>query len=91
MIIPVVIISRDTIVDSIKMVVGNKIGAVGASKAGKLKTVFMMCGLTLMLFYKLPFELWGFRFADLLIMIATVLSVVSGIEYYVKNKRYLVG
>jgi len=91
MIIPVVIISRDTIVDSIKMVVGNKIGAVGASKAGKLKTVFMMCGLTLMLFYNLPFELWGFRLADLLIMIATVLSVVSGIEYYVKNKRYLVG
>lgn len=89
MIIPVIIISRDTIVDSIKMVVGNKVGAVGASSTGKLKTVFMMCGVTLMLFYNLPFELMGIRLADFLIMTATVLSVVSGVEYYVKNKKFL--
>lgn len=89
MIIPVIIISRDIIVDSIKMVVGEKHGAVGASSAGKLKTVLMMCGVTLMLFYNLPFELWGLRIADFLIMTATVLSVVSGVEYYLKNKRYL--
>lgn len=88
-IIPVVIVSRDIFVDSIKMVVGNKVGAVGASKTGKIKTVFMMTGVTLMLFYNLPFEIWGLNVADLLIMIATVLSVVSGIEYYVNNKKYI--
>jgi len=49
----------------------------------------MMCGITLMLFYNLPFELIGLRIADFLIMTATVLSVVSGIEYYVKNKKFL--
>lgn len=88
-IIPVIIVSRDTIVDSIKMVVASKIGSVGASKAGKLKTIFMMCGVTLMLFYNLPFEIWGIRVADTLIMIATVLSIISGIEYYTKNRKYL--
>ena len=88
-IIPVIIISRDTIVDSIKMVAGNKAGAVAASKTGKIKTVLMMSGLTLMLFYNLPFEIWGLRVADLLLMIATVLSVVSGIEYYLKNRQYI--
>ena len=88
-IVPVIIISRDTIVDSIKMVVGNKTGAVGASVTGKIKTIFMMIGISLMLFYNLPFELWNLRIADLLILTATVLSVVSGIEYYVKNKKYL--
>lgn len=86
---PVVIVSRDIFVDSIKMVVGNKVGAVGASKTGKIKTVFMMTGVTLMLFYNLPFEIWGLKVADLLIMIATVLSVVSGVEYYVNNKKYI--
>ena len=90
-IIPVIIISRDTIVDSIKMVVGNKVGAVAASKTGKIKTALMMSGVTLMMFYNLPFEIWGLRVADLLIMIATVFSVVSGIEYYINNKQYLVG
>ena len=89
MIVPVIVICRDTVVDSIKMVVGNKVGAVGASKAGKLKTIFMMCGVTLMLFYNLPFELMGIRVADFLIMAATVLSVASGIEYYINNKKYL--
>lgn len=88
-VIPVVIVSRDIFVDSIKMVVGNKVGAVGASKTGKIKTVFMMTGVTLMLFYNLPFEIWGLKVADLLIMIATVLSVVSGVEYYVNNKKYI--
>ena len=88
-IIPVIIVSRDTIVDSIKMVVGKKNGAVGASKTGKLKTICMMSGVTLMLFYNLPFELIGIRVADFLIMLATILSVISGIEYYVKNKQFL--
>lgn len=89
MVIPIIIVCRDIFVDSIKMVVGNKIGAVGASKLGKLKTIFMMTGVTLMLFYNLPFEVWGLRIADTLIMIATILSIVSGIEYYIKNRKYI--
>lgn len=88
-IIPVVIVSRDIFVDSVKMVAGKNEGAVAASKLGKIKTLLMMSGITLMLFYNLPFETFGFRLADLLIMIATVLSVSSGVEYYIKNKRYL--
>lgn len=88
-IIPVIIISRDIFVDSIKMVAGQKEGAVGASKLGKIKTLLMMSGITLMLFYNLPFETFGFRLADLLLMIGTVLSVASGIEYYIKNRRLL--
>ena len=89
-IIPVIVISRDTIVDSIKMIVGNKEGAVGASKAGKLKTICMMCGVTLMLFYNLPFELIGIRVADFLIILATVLSVISGVQYYLNYKDKLI-
>lgn len=87
-IIPVVIISRDTIVDSIKMIAGQKSGTVGASKAGKIKTVFMLVGITITFFYNLPFELLNIDVATICILIATVLSVVSGIEYYIKNKKY---
>ncbi len=88
-IIPVVIVSRDIIVDSIKMVAGQKNGAVAASNTGKVKTVFMLVGITLLLFYNLPFSLFNIYPARVLIMIATVLSVISGIEYYTKNKKYL--
>ncbi len=49
-IIPVVIVLRDTIVDIIKMVAGSKGNVVGASVLGKIKTILMMCGITLTLF-----------------------------------------
>ena len=42
LIIPVIIITRDTVVDSIKMVAGSKGNAVGASIWGKIKTICMM-------------------------------------------------
>lgn len=88
-VIPVVIVSRDIAVDSIKMVAGQKSGAVGASKAGKVKTACMLTGITLLFFYDLPFSLVNVHPAKAIIMIATVLSVISGIQYYVKNKKYL--
>ena len=89
-VVPVVIVSRDIIVDSIKMVAGQKSGAVGASKTGKIKTACMMSGITLLFFYNLPFSLININPARALIMIATVLSVISGVEYYIKNKKYLI-
>lgn len=87
--IPVIIITRDTIVDSIKMVAGQSGHAVGASIAGKIKTICMMIGVSLMLLYNLPFELIGIKVADALIVLATILSVVSGIQYYQNNKKAL--
>lgn len=87
--IPVIIVSRDTIVDVIKMIVGNKKGAVGAIKSGKIKTTFMMVGLTLTLFNNLPFELWNLKISSLFLIIATVLSIYSGIEYFKQNKAYI--
>ena len=90
-IIPVIIISRDIIVDSIKMVAGRKSGgAVGASMAGKIKTACMLTGITLMFFQDIPFILFGInKVSTVIITIATVLSVISGVQYYEKNKKYL--
>ena len=87
-IIPVVIIFRDTVVDAIKMSAGNKGKVVAASKLGKLKTICMMTGITMTLFYNLPFELWNVRVSNIILILATILSVISGVEYYSANKKY---
>lgn len=87
-VVPVVIISRDIIVDTIKMIAGEKNGAVAASFIGKAKTMCMLIGLTLLFFGNLPFELLNLRVADFLILIATVLSVISAVDYYRNNKQY---
>ena len=47
LVVPVVIITRDIITDTCKMISGNKGKVVAASSMGKIKTAFMMVGLTL--------------------------------------------
>jgi CDP-diacylglycerol--glycerol-3-phosphate 3-phosphatidyltransferase len=86
-IIPVVIITRDTIVDSCKMISGNKGKVVAASIMGKLKTICMMVGLSLTMFYNLPFEMFGIPVTRVLLILATILSVVSGIQYFNNSKE----
>ncbi len=89
LVVPVVVITRDIIVDTCKMMSGNKGKVVAASSLGKIKTAFMMTGVTLTLFGNLPFELVHFDLALLLIVVATVLSVISGCDYYFKTKALL--
>lgn len=88
-IIPVTIVTRDIIVDVIKMIVGNKRHAVAAIKSGKIKTAFLMVGITLTLFGNLPFELINIQVSDILLIIATVLAIYSGIQYYQNNKELI--
>lgn len=85
-VITVVIIVRDSIVNAIKMAAENKGKTVAAIKSGKWKTAFLMVGIILTLFYNLPFELWNFRVSDFLLIVASVLSIISGIQYYYLNK-----
>ncbi len=86
--IPVVIITRDIFVDSFKMASGNKGKVVAASFTGKAKTMCMMIGMALTMFYNLPFEFIGVNVSYALIIIATILSVISGVEYYFNTKEY---
>lgn len=88
LVIPVVIITRDTVVDSIKMVAGSKGNVVAASIWGKIKTICMMVGLSLTFFSNLPFELIGFRLDYTLLIIATILSIYSGIQYFIVNRKF---
>ncbi len=88
-IIPVIIIIRDTIVNSIKMIAGNHGSVVAAIWMGKVKAACLMVGISLTLFYNLPFELWNLRIADFLLIVATVLSIVSAVQYYNMNKKYI--
>jgi len=88
-VIPVVIVLRDVVVDSIKMMAAKKGEAVAAIKSGKLKTACLMIGITLTYFYNLPFELWNLQISDYLLIIATILSLFSMYQYYDKYKKLI--
>ena len=86
-IIPIIMISRDTIVDAIKMSAASKQVVVAASKLGKLKTVSQMIALCFLLVNNFPFSVLGIDLATILAWIATVISVISGIDYFIKNRE----
>ncbi len=89
-VIAVVIIARDIFVDSIKMVMGNKGKAVAAIKVAKFKTASLMLGIILTLFYNIPFELINLRVSDFMLVLAAILSVISGVKYYMMARVYFI-
>lgn len=88
-VIALIFIMRDTIVDAMKMIVGNKGKAVAAIPIAKWKTATLMLGLVFTLFYNLPFELIGVRVSDVLLIISSILCVISGFKYYMMAKQYI--
>lgn len=89
-IIPVVIVLRDILVNAIKMEAASKGKVVAAIKSGKLKTATLMIGITLIFFGNLPFELMGLRVAEFFLYFATIMSIVSMIQYYNINKKLII-
>ena len=88
-IIPVVYVTRDIVVDAIKMQAASKGKVVAAIKSGKWKTATMMIGLTLVFFYNMPFEFFNIRVDLFLLYFACIMSVVSAVQYYKLNKKLL--
>ena len=88
-IIPVVYVTRDIVVDAIKMQAASKGKVVAAIKSGKIKTATMMIGLTLAFFYNMPFEFINIRVDLFLLYFACILAVVSAVQYYKLNKKIL--
>ncbi len=85
-IVPVIYVTRDIVVDAIKMQAASKGKVVGAIKSGKYKTATMMVGITLVFFYNMPFEFINIRVDLFLLYLACIMAIVSAIEYYKLNK-----
>ena len=88
-IIPVVYVTRDIVVDAIKMQAAKSGKVQAAIKSGKYKTAFMMIGLSFTFFYNIPFEFLNIRVDLGLLYLACILSIVSAYEYYKINKSLI--
>ena len=86
-VIAVIIIVRDTFVDAIKMMAASKGKVVAAIKTGKIKTALLMIGVVFTLCYNLPFEFINIDFSNFVLILATIFSIISGVQYYILNKN----
>lgn len=87
--VTVVILSREFIVTGIRLIAVQEGNVIAASPLGKYKTATTMVGIVSMLFsfyfFNDGFELIGL----ILIYIGTLLTVISGVDYFIKNKASL--
>ena len=88
-IIPVIYVTRDIVVDAIKMQAASKGKVQAAIKSGKYKTACMMVGICLVFFYNIPFEFINIRVDLGLLILACILAVVSAFEYFHINKELI--
>ena len=88
--VAMIIISREFIVSGIRLVAAAEGIVIAAGKLGKLKTVFQMVAIIAILLNNFPFTyLGGVPVDKILLFIAVILTVVSGVEYIIKNKHVL--
>lgn len=85
----VVMIWRDTIVDGLRMSTASKGVVVAAGMLGKIKTVSQMITIILVLLNNLPFELWRFPMAEFMLWFSMLVSVASGLSYFMQMKEYV--
>lgn len=85
----IIILAREFAVTGLRLVAAGVGDVIAASKLGKWKTTFQLVAVAAVLLHNVPFSAIGFPFADICLWIAVVLTIVSGWEYFMKNKHVL--
>lgn len=88
-IVPVIFVVRDIVVNAIKMEAASKGKVVAAIKSGKIKTASLMVGMVLLFFGNVPFVYLNVRVDLLFIYFATIMSLVSMVQYFTLNKKII--
>lgn len=87
--IPIIMIARDTFVDGIRLVASQNQVVLAASYLGKAKTMIQMIAIGILLLHNVIFEMMGIPMDQIMIWLATMISVVSGVDYFIKNSQYI--
>lgn len=87
--IVIIILSREFAVTGIRLVAAADGDVIAASRMAKWKTAFQIIALVFLLLYNIPFSALSFPFAQIMLWIALLLTILSGMDYFWKNKAIL--
>ena len=91
----ILMVIRDLVVDTLRFVAAKKNAVIAANPFGKIKTVLQMIAIPAVMLNGWPFSYFdsswpsSCRIAILLVYLATLASLVSGIIYFVQNVHVL--
>ncbi|MFD1066289.1 CDP-diacylglycerol--glycerol-3-phosphate 3-phosphatidyltransferase [Oceanobacillus locisalsi] len=81
----IIIISRELAVTGLRLVAAGEGTVMAAGSMGKLKTVTQMVAIASLLLHNFPFSYIGFPFGTIMLYISLVFTIISGVDYFVKN------
>lgn len=84
----VVVIAREFAVTGLRLLAVEKGEVIPAGVLGKLKTIFQLVAVTLILLGNPIFEMWNIPLDNITLWISVILTLASGIEYF-KNSLHV--
>lgn len=90
-----IILAREFAVTGLRSIAATKGQVIAASMYGKIKTTSQMVMIIVLLLNNFPFSFFYIHtgvyipFDKILIVVATLLTLISGIDYFIKNKEVL--
>jgi CDP-diacylglycerol--glycerol-3-phosphate 3-phosphatidyltransferase len=88
--IVILIISREFAVTGLRLVLAREGEVVAANMLGKIKTWTQIVAISALLLHNIPFEWISFPFADIALWVALFFTILSGWDYFMKNKHAFV-
>lgn len=89
----VVMLAREFLVTGFRLIAAGKRAVIAANLSGKIKTAFSMVALIFFFLNGFPLSLVssfaGKLFLDILAYLMVLLTVISGIEFFIKNSKVL--
>lgn len=87
----IIILSREFTISILRAVAASAGKVIAASPWGKMKTITQMVAIISILLKNYPFELIHFPFDRVVLWIAVIMTIISGLDYVLKNKELFKG
>lgn len=87
----IVILSREFAVTGLRLVAVEGGRVIAAGPLGKWKTRLQFVAIPALMLNNFPFSLIGLPVAEILFYAATAMTVISGIDYFVQNRKVFAG
>lgn len=85
----IIIIAREFAVTGFRVIAASNNNIIAADGWGKLKTIVQDIAIVLLMLDNLPFSLIGVPMDLILLIAATILTIISGVRYVYLNKELL--
>jgi len=83
----IVILAREFAVTGLRTAAAAQGIVIAAGTTGKIKTILQMIAIPALLLQNWPFSYIGFPFAQIMLWASLIMTVISGVEYVVKNRN----